>query len=233
MDGLRFDGIARLAASRGSRRTALLALAGAAAGGALGVASPDGAAAKCGKSKPCGLCKKCKQGKCAKEKNGTICADGGGACHKKKCVCPGDGWLCRTSETSGLCCGAGQACDADAASCGVCPVLDDICADPISQCGQFEPGPFGGCGCVTSVEDQTVCSSLFFACFDCMTDAQCTAEYGVPSVCLSVAAGCAPCDTSTVCMTAACEAPPEVERAAESARGRFQRGKFKPAALGG
>jgi hypothetical protein len=213
MDQIRFDRLARMVGGRASRRAALVALAGA----GLGIAGVDEAAAKCGRNKPCGLCKRCRNGRCEKRKNGSICAVDGGMCQGKKCICPSDAWLCKQAPA---CCDTGQACFVDvfgAAGCGACPVVGDLCVDDVPQCGQFGPEVFEVCGCVTSVEGRTVCSSGFFDCVDCATDQDCTDAFGVRAVCLSVAAECSGCDSSTICMTATCEAP---RAGAASGRGR-------------
>ena len=210
MDDVRFDRIARLVGSRASRRAAVVALAGAGLGGALGVSGPEEAAAKrCRNSRQCGLCGKCKNGKCKKRGDGSLCADNGGACEGKDCVCPNDAWLCPPATA---CCDTGQACFVDvfgSAGCGACPDAVDLCNDDIPQCGQFDPGPFEVCGCVTSGGGATICSSGFYQCMDCTTDQECTDALGVPGVCISVPIECSDCETgSTICMTATCEAPP-------------------------
>lgn len=232
MDEARFDRIARAVGSRASRRAALVALAGAGLGGAVGIAQPREAAAKqCRKNRQCGVCGRCKNGKCKARQAGTICADNGGECQGADCVCPTDAWLC---PPAAACCDTGQACFVDVfggAGCGACPGAIDLCNDDIPQCGQFSDEPFDVCGCVTSGAGESICSTGFYDCIQCADDDDCTEQLGVPGVCLTLPSDCSGCETSTICMMATCEAPP-IGTSASGKRARLKRiphTRIKPA----
>jgi hypothetical protein len=200
MDGIRFDRLARTIGARATRRAALLALAGAGLGGALGVAGLDEAAAKCSAKKPCGSCATCKKGKCKAKPGGTVCADGGGTCKKKACVCPNDSWLC---PPAALCCPNGKTCSPTHASCGACPPGNDVCnPDGFTVCGSTTANDSGFCGCVTSVENTSVCTSFAGHCFACTTDQACSDELGVAAICI---ASLCNCSEETACVVAACD----------------------------
>lgn len=213
MDEVRFDRLARMVGSRASRRAALVVLAGAGLGSALGIAGMgDAEAAKCSKKKPCeGVCVRCKQGKCKKAKAGATCAASGGACAGTDCVCPTNAWLCPSAAT---CCPNSQMCDG--VNCGSCPNLSNLCQG-LPFCGQYGPDPTQDvCGCVTSVDGGRTCSNLYGKCMDCTTDADCTTALGTKGVCLDLT-GCPACaESSTFCAYTTCEAPPAGTQAAGS-----------------
>src|SRR5918995_2170893 len=80
MDARRFDTLARIVSTAGSRRRAVATAVGGVLA-LLGLADPHDATAK----KKCPPCKKRKQGKCKKKKpDGTACPNG--ACQSGRCV---------------------------------------------------------------------------------------------------------------------------------------------------
>jgi hypothetical protein len=189
MDARRFDTLARIVSTAGSRRRVVES----ALGGVLalrGLAEPDEAEAK----KKCPPCKKRKNGKCKKRKpDGTGCP--GGTCQGGSCVagnggngCPDRQKLCGTA-----CILAGQCCtDSDCPTGTTC--CDQLCTDTMTDprhCGGCTTACLAGktCGgglCCTARED------------DCTTAGECcgtdVCSTGLPDnrcmACVSKGAGC-------------------------------------------
>lgn len=155
MDAERFDALTRLIGSRTSRRMAV----GLAATGLLTIVVPGTEAVGCSKTTPCPECQRCKKHKCKPKKALSQCTEGGTCC------------------SPDLCCPQGQTCSDASPSCEACPVTD-ICTDGFTVCGYSGAKKKDWCGCITSVEGTTTCSSLFGACFACTTDQECTDEFG-------------------------------------------------------
>ena len=71
MDANRFDSVARLIGSRTTRRVA----AGLAVTGLLSIAVPEASAVRCSTQKPCPDCYRCRQHRCRKRRNGSVCQE--------------------------------------------------------------------------------------------------------------------------------------------------------------
>jgi hypothetical protein len=170
MEASRFDALARVIGSRISRRVAV----GLAATGLMARTGQDAAALRCSKNKPCPECHKCKDGKCKPKRLLSRCTEGGTCC------------------SPDLCCPKEQTCSSTGTSCEACPETTDFCTNGFPVCGYFGKEKNQWCGCITSVEGATTCSSLFFACFSCTTDQQCTDEFGLESICTDLS-GCGLC----------------------------------------
>jgi hypothetical protein len=234
MDADRFDALIRSLPLAAPRRTALGALGGGLTA-LLTRVGIDDTEAKNGKKKKKKK-KKCKGGKkkcgkkcipksqCCNDANcgedqqccNGECIDAFFCCTVSDCLsdfytC--DAGLCTCPTASEIPCGSDFCCDPATQVCkanenlsecqdGSCPDTD-YCDDPnIYFCG----GP-GDCSCVTSVDNETVCSDLFGECFACTTDAECTAELGEAAVCLDLSGQfCGACDTdvTTACVFASC-----------------------------
>jgi len=189
MDASRLDALARLVGSRISRRVAV----GLAATGLVTTAGADAQAVRCSKTTPCPECQRCKKRKCKPKKALSQCTEGGTCC------------------SPDLCCPKEQTCSSTGTSCEACPATTDFCDTGFPVCGYFGPGKKDWCGCITSVEGTTTCSSLFGPCFECTTDQECTDEFGDEfggeMICAD-ATGCACGATGgKVCVTRDCVDP--------------------------
>jgi hypothetical protein len=183
MDDHRFDSLTRWVGTNQTRRGALRALAGSALGvGGVATATRDEASAL-----TCDICQKKRRGRCRQRRVGAICGDGGSCC------------------APGLCCAKEQICFS--ADCQGCPGTSACTVHPV--CGYFSSRSEDYCLCITSVEGETTCSSLFGACFECTTDQECTDELGVPSVCMDLSGCTRSCrDTGKkLCFVKGCEQP--------------------------
>jgi hypothetical protein len=168
MDASRFDALARLIGSRVSRRVAV----GLAVTGLVARTETDVEAVRCSKQNPCPECQRCRKHKCKPKRVLSQCTEGGTCCSPE------------------LCCPQEQTCSDTGTSCEACPVTTDFCSAGFPVCGYYGTGKNDWCGCITSVDDVTTCSSLFGACFECTTDQECTDEFGLESIC-AYASGCA------------------------------------------
>ena len=171
MDASRFDSLAR---SIGSRRATLRALGALALGGVALSTYDEAEALRCSKNKPCPVCHRCRRERCRPKRVFSRCTEGGTCC------------------SPDLCCPKRQTCSSTGTSCEACPETTDFCTNGFPVCGYFGKETNDWCGCITSVEGATTCSSLFGPCFNCTTDQQCTDELGVPSICVNVS-GCGIC----------------------------------------
>ena len=201
MEASRFDALARLVGSRISRRVAV----GLAATGLVTTASADAQAVLCSKTTPCPECQRCKKHKCKPKKALSQCTEGGTCCSPE------------------LCCPQGQTCSDTGPSCEACPETIDFCDTGFPVCGYYGARKKDWCGCITSVESTTTCSSLFGACFECTTDQECTERFGVESICAD-ATGCACGATGgTVCIIRDCVDLAATAAVQSEAAGRLQR----------
>ena len=164
--------------------------------------TPDCDGKDCGSDGCGGTCGTCQNGTCR----------GGG-----QCLCPFpevptncNSGFC-SSCSPGLCCTTNQTCLNGA--CGACPEASELC--PIEQahvCGRTgAPNPF--CYCITSIDDEPTCSSVFgdgFQSRDCTSDADCATLVnlgGAQLVCVD-----APCfsefmantNVSKICLNKGC-----------------------------
>jgi hypothetical protein len=200
MNAPRFDALARLVGARISRRVAV----GLAATGLVTTAGADAQAVRCTKQNPCPECQRCKKHKCKPKKVLSQCTEGGFCC------------------TADLCCPKGQTCDG--VTCQTCPDNPDFCSHPFPICGYYGPGKNDWCGCITSDQDVTTCSSLFFGCFACTTDQQCTDEFEVEAICADIS-GCGQCGTTggKACLIKDCVDVNTAAAARSEAAGSLQR----------
>src|SRR5215207_6924815 len=128
MDARRFDTLARIVSTAGSRRRAVATAVGGVLA-LLGLANPHDATAK----KKCPPCKKRKQGKCKKKKpDGTACP--GGTCRGGSCIAATGGNGCPDGQRP---CGTrcilpGQCCtDTDCSTGTTC--CGRLCVDTTSD----------------------------------------------------------------------------------------------------
>lgn len=207
MDAARFDALVRSLDTLAPRRAAL-ALFG---GGLSTVLTRVGIEDVAGKNKKkkrkmkrkCkGNTKKCGK-KCIPKEDCCNAADCGSAytCNNGVCVCLSD--PVDIPCTSGTCCDPATdeicAITESSASCeaGGCVPIDYCSDENLSICGLV-------CDCVTSVEDQTVCSDFFGLCEECTTDDDCTVLLAAPAICVQNGEFCTACTTDTFCIFADC-----------------------------
>ena len=201
MDASRFDALARLVGSRISRRVAV----GMTAIGLVTTTGADAQVVRCSKQSPCPECQRCKKRKCKPKKALSQCSEGGTCC------------------SPDLCCPQEQTCSDTGTSCEACPETTDFCINGFPRCGFFGAKKKDWCGCITSVEDVTTCSSLFGECFACTTDLECTEEFG-ESICADVSE-CGACGATggTACVIRDCVDPAATPAVQGEAAGRLKR----------
>lgn len=222
MDDGQFDTLVRVLGSGTPRRRVLAGLlTGLLTGLPLALGGQDLTAKKKGKKKkgnkkkkpPCPRERNCAGRECGSDGCGGECGTcENGSCVSGQCLCPFP--VVRTPPCNpgscptcspGFCCATNQTCLNGA--CNACPEAPDPCnLQQEHFCGSTTAqSPF--CFCVTSVDDDTTCSSIFVnpsQSAPCDSDDDCTGilGFGVDTVC--VHAPCVGLGIDKVCMNKGC-----------------------------
>ena len=180
MGGKRVDGLVRLLAENGSRRSALRHVLGGLIGGVAGHLGGEGALARCR-----AVGRGCERGE-------RCC--GGARCRRGKCRCTGDTKRCGRACIPMTNCCTDLDCSQDlhctGGTCQVCPA--DPCLEP-TNCGGTPGQP---CTCRKGITGGTVCGGFGIVGANCSTDADCDQFYPGNGRCIVTCSGETACTSA-------------------------------------